>query len=160
VKTEVISFIRFKPALLSAFDAQTEVNATPRAWVEGVSANLGTIDKSIEFETFKGDVGEGPASEFTAFLKIYRDLPNPDVIIMNPAKAEVPKETSTMYALVGALSTRVTLTNFVRCMEYIKRLPPEFGVLFVRDSLKKCPEIQTTKDFIKWASTDGAKFLL
>lgn len=157
VKTEVIAFIRFRPELLSNYDSRQEINATPRAWVEGVSAAMGTTEQ--EFEIFKGDVGEGPASEFMAFLKVFRTLPNPDSILIDPAKAPVPKDPATLYALTGALIQRVTEVNFGRAMDYFKRLPPEFSVLFVKGGLVKCPDIQYCKDFTKWLSKEGAALL-
>lgn len=160
VKSEVISFLRFRPELLSQFDPQCEVNATPRAWVEGVSAALGNIDSSLEFSVFSGDVGEGPASEFLAFLRVFRDLPSPDAILLNPDKVEVPNEPATLYALTGALSYRASKDNFGRLMTYVKRLPPEFSVLFVKDALRKTPEIAKSNDFTAWAATDGAKLLV
>lgn len=159
VKTEVISFIRFRPELLSNFEEKLEVSATPRSWCEGVSANLGQTKSALEFEVFSGDVGEGPASEFLAFLKIFRSLPNPDAILLNPKKAEVPKDPATQYAICGALSARVTGANFGRALEYIKRLPEEFSVLFVKDCQMREPEICNTKDYISWASKEGAALL-
>lgn len=158
IKPEVISFIRFRPELLNAFDSKNDINATPRAWAEGVSTTLGTVPK-LEFEVFKGDVGEGAAAEFVAYLKIFRNLPNPDAIILNPTKAVVPKDPATIYAVCGALSHRTTPDNFGRIMTYIKRLPNEYSVLFIRDAIQKCPDIQTSKDFITWAAGDGAKLL-
>lgn len=159
VKPEVIAFIRFRPELLTNFDAQNEVNATPRAWVEGISAALGVIDPALEFEVFRGDVGEGPASEFLGFLKIYRKLPSPDAILLNPKKADVPKDPATLYAICGALAHRTTVDNFGRVMQYIGRLPAEFGVLYVRDAIARVPQLTNSKDFIAWASGPGAKLL-
>lgn len=159
IKTEVIAFIRFRPELLNAFDAQNEINATPRAWSEGVSRALGIVEPSLELDVFTGDVGEGAAAEFTAFLKIFRKLPSPDSIIVNPTGIEVPTDPATLYALCGALAHRASVDNFGRIMEYVKRIPAEFGVLFVRDAMRLCPAIQTSKDFIRWASTDGARLL-
>lgn len=159
VKPEVVAFIRFRPELLSNYDAKQEVNATPRAWTEGVSARLGLIPGALEFSVFSGDVGEGPASELLAFLKIFRTLPNPDAILLNPKKAEVPEEPATLYALTGALVSRVSDANFGRAMDYIKRLPPEFSVLFVKDAMAKCPEVCNTKEFVSWASKEGAALL-
>lgn len=157
VKPEVVAFIRFRPELLSNYDSKQDINATPRAWVEGVSASLGVTRE--EFETFSGDVGEGPASEFLAFLKIFRSLPNPDAILLNPKKVEVPDDPATLYAISGALVARTTDVNFGRALTYIKRLPPEFSVLYVKDAMAKCPDITTTKDFIDWASKEGADLL-
>lgn len=159
VKPEVVAFCRFRPTLLNSFDAQTEINPTPRAWTEGVSVALGVVDSFLEFTVFKGDVGEGAAAEFCGFLKTYRNLPSPDAILMNPKGAEVPKDGATQYAICGALAHRATETNFIRLIEYISRLPAEFSILFVRDAMKLCPKIQTTTEFIQWASKDGAKLL-
>jgi hypothetical protein len=159
ISTEVIAFLRFRPELLNAFDPQQEINPTPRAWSEGVSAALGVIDPSLEFPVFKGDVGEGAASEFVGFLKIYRELPSPDMILLNPENTDVPAKPVILYALCGALAHKTTTDNFSRMMLYIQRMPQEFAVLFVRDAIQRVPEIQTSKDFIKWATTDGAKIL-
>ena len=159
VAMEVIAFVRFRPELLNAYDPHADINPTPRAWAEGVSAQLGLVDSESEFEMFKGDVGEGAASEFCGFLRIWRKLPSPDAILMNPKGADVPEESATLYALCGALAHRVTPDNFGRIMEYVNRLPGEFSVLFVRDSLRRCPGIKVTKDFITWATTNGTKLL-
>lgn len=159
VKPEIIAFIRFRPELLNAFDAQNEINATPRAWVDGVSASLGVVSKHLEFEAFRGDVGEGAAGEFLAWLKMARELPSPDAIMLDPAKADIPKAPAMLYAVCGAMAHRATPDNFGRIMQYITRLPAEFSVLFVRDAIRLKPDIQTSMDFIKWASTDGAKLL-
>jgi hypothetical protein len=159
VKTEVIAFIRFRPALLNDFDGHRDVNATPRAWVEGVSDNLGIVDSTLEHQVFMGDVGEGPAAEFLNFLRIYRKLPSVDAVIMNPTTIEVPKDPATQYAIVGALTHKTSVDNFARVMQFIKRMPPEFAVLYIRDVIRMVPAIQSTKDFISWASKDGAKIL-
>lgn len=159
IKPEVISFIRFRPELLSNFDPQQEINATPRAWAEGVSASLGTVDSALEFEIFKGDVGDGPAAEFLGFLKIYRKLPSPDAIILNPTKEPVPKDPATLYAVCGALAHRTSEDNFSRVMKYVSRLPAEFGVLYVRDAIARVKTLTNTKEFITWASGPGAKLL-
>ena len=159
VLPEGIAFARFRPALLNDFNPQSEVNPTPRSWVEGVFSVLGKIDPKQEFSTFCGDVGEGPAAEFCAFLNIYRKLPSPDAIMLSPSTAEVPTDAATQYAICGALSHRVTSDNFGRVMTYISRLPVEFSVLFTRDAIKKCKDIQTSPDFVKWACGPGAALL-
>lgn len=159
VKPEVVAFIRFRPSLLNDFDANREANPTPRAWSEGVSASLGTISSDLEYETFSGDVGEGPAAEFVAFLKVCRKLPSPDAILLAPTTSPLPDshDAATQYAICGALSSRANAQNFGRVMLYIARLPKEFGALFIKDVVRRCPEIQTTQAFIQWASTTGAE---
>ncbi len=151
VKPEIVSFIRFRPNLLHDFDPQRDQNATPRSWVEGVSDVLGTVPAEAEYECFKGAVGEGAAAEFLGFLRIFRKLPNPDAIMLNPTTADVPSDPATLYALSGALAERSTEANFDRVTTYCERMPPEFSVLTVSYAARKNPELATTQAFTKWA---------
>ena len=151
VKPEVISFIRFRPGLLHDFDPQRDQNATPRAWVDGVSDVLGTVPSEAEFECFKGAVGEGAAAEFVGFVRIFRKLPNPDAILLNPQTADVPKDPATLYALSGALAQRATESNFERVCQYSERMPQEFSVLTVSYAARRNPDLANTQAFTKWS---------
>ena len=151
VKPEVISFIRFRPGLLHDFDPQRDQNATPRAWVEGVSDVLGTVPAAAEFESFKGAVGEGAAAEFVGFVRIFRKLPNPDAILLNPTTADVPKDPATLYALSGAIAQRATESNFERVCTYSERMPPEFSVLTISYAARRNPDLANTQAFTKWS---------
>lgn len=151
VKPEVISFIRFRPGLLHDFDPQRDQNATPRSWVEGVSDVLGTVPAEAEFECFKGAVGEGAAAEFVGFVRIFRKLPNPDAILLNPTTADVPKDPATLYALTGAIAQRATESNFERVCTYAERMPPEFSVLMVSIAARRNPDLANTQAFTKWS---------
>jgi len=160
IKPEVISFLNFRPGLLNSFDANSHINATPRSWSEGVSRSLGTAPASLEFEVFKGDVGEGPAAEFCGYLKIFRDLPNVEDIFARPKEIEVPKETAIVYATCGAIAHAVSAETFGAALAFIERLPPEFSALFIRDAIKLCPAIQETEAFIQWCARNGADLLI
>lgn len=151
VKPEVISFIRFRPGLLHDFDPQCDQNATPRAWVDGVSDVLGTVPAEAEFECFKGAVGEGAAAEFVGFLRIFRKLPNPDAILLNPTTADVPTDPATLYALSGALAQRATESNFERVCQYSERMPPEFSVLTISYAARRNPDLANTQAFVRWS---------
>jgi hypothetical protein len=151
VKPEVISFIRFRPGLLHEFDPQRDQNPTPRSWVEGVSDLLGTVPPEAEFECFSGAVGKGAASEFVGFVRIYRKLPNPDAILLNPTTADVPTDGATCYALAGALAQRSTEANFDRVCTYVERMQPEFSVLTVSFACRRNPDLANTQAFTKWS---------
>jgi len=151
VKPEVVSFIRFRPNLLHDFDPQRDQNPTPRSWIEGVSDVLGTVSPDAEYECFKGAIGEGAAAEFVGFMKIFRKLPNPDNIIMNPTTADVPSDPATLYALSGAIAERATENNFERVATYAERMPPEFSVLSISYAARKKPELASTQAFTNWA---------
>ena len=151
VAPEVIAFIRFRPHLLHDFDPQRDVNSTPRSWVEGVSAVLGKVPAEAEYECFKGAVGEGAAAEFVGFMRIFRKLPNPDAILMNPDTADVPTDPATLYALSGAIAERATEGNMERVVTYTSRMPAEFSVLSISYATRKKPELANTQAFTNWA---------
>jgi len=151
VRPEVIAFTRFRPNLLHDFDPQRDQNPTPRSWVEGVSAVLGAVPAEAEYECFKGAVGEGAAAEFVGFMRIYRKLPNPDAILMNPTTADVPTDPATLYALSGAIAERASEGNLDRVVTYAERMPAEFSVLSISYAVRKKPELANTQAFTKWA---------
>lgn len=156
----IISFLRFKPALLHDFKPDQDSSPTPRAWVEGVSPMIDNVPKEAEMECFSGAVGEGAAAEFVAFLKIMRKLPNPDSVLLRPKEAVVPNDPATLYAISGAIAMRATEDNFEAVVTYAKRLPPEFMTLVMRDSMRRCEGVTRTRYFTEWASKEGAKVLL
>ena len=151
VKPEIISFIRFRPNLLHDSDPQRDQNPTPRSWVEGVSDVLGTVPPEAEYESFKGAVGEGAAAEFIGFLRIFRKLPNPDAILLNPTAGDVPSDPATLYALSGAIAQRATDGNFERVCTYAERMPPEFSVLTISQAARRNPDLANTQAFTKWS---------
>ena len=151
VNPMVVAFIRFRPHLLHDFDPQRDVNPTPRSWVEGVSAILGKVPAEAEFECFKGAVGEGAAAEFVGFVRIYRKLPNPDAILLNPDTADVPTDPATLYALSGAIAERASEGNMERVVTYTSRMPAEFSVLAISYAVRKKPELVNTQAFTNWA---------
>lgn len=151
VAPEVVAFIRFRPNLLHDFDPQRDVNPTPRSWVEGVSAVLGNVPSEAEYECFKGAIGEGAAAEFLGFLRIYRKLPNPDAILLNPDTADVPTDPATLYALSGAIAERASTSNMDRVVTYVSRMPAEFSVLAISYAIRKKPELANTQAFTNWA---------
>lgn len=157
ISSEVLGFIRFRPALLNQFDdlvSDKSVNikdinafATPRSW-QRVSEVIETKpDKDIEFSLYAGIIGEGPATEFLAYLKYYRNLPDFNRILLNPTKEPVPTEPAALYATAAGLGTKVTQDNIGTLIKYVMRLPAEFQVLLMKDACTRDPSIAETDTF-------------
>ena len=94
IRPEVIAFLRFRPELLSAFDRDANAFPSPRSWefVSRILDSLGSkSNPAIEHEVIAGAVGTGAATEFSAFLRMFRELPNIDAILLNPLKEPVPE---------------------------------------------------------------------
>ena len=84
-------------------------------------------------------------------MRIFRKLPNPDAILLNPTTADVPTDPATLYALAGSLAERATENNFERVCQYCERMPADFSVLTVSYAARKNPALSDTQAFTKWA---------
>jgi hypothetical protein len=156
VRPEVIAFLRFRPALLSAFDRDNNAFPSPRSW-EFVSRILNAKPKAkIEHELIAGAVGTGAATEFSAFLSTFRNLPNIDAILVNPHQEPVPDNAAAQFAVATALAHRASDTNFDRVYQYLKRMPTEFSVLAVRDASLRDPNVRHTAGYTAWAVDNHA----
>ena len=165
VRPEIIGFVRFKPGALNDFDPNRDINPTPRSWAEGVNdicamVEAGTLPPEAEIECYNGYVGEGAASEFVSFVRMYRSLPDPDVVLKNPTTHPVPSEASVRYALSGALAARANEKNFADVVAFARRMPAEFTVHCILDSIQRCRAVQNTKAFTDWIIAEGANVLI
>jgi len=150
---ELIAFVRFRPNLLHDFKPTGDIVNTPNprtiAYV-GKMMKAG-LPKDTEYEMISGAAGEGFASEFLGFLKVYRDMPDIEKLIADPMNADVPDEPSTLFAVCGALSAKASKKNFGNIIRYTDRLPGEFQVLLIKNTLKHNKSLSNTKEFSDWA---------
>ena len=167
VDTSVIVYMRWRPDALHEFDPRSSSKAqpNPRAW-EAVGEIAAECERRgarrlAETALYKGTVGEARGAEFAGFRQLYRELPDPASVIMDPDNAPISDRPEVLWALCGALAERATKGNFDRIAKYGTRLRdvqhagPEFMTLLVRSSAIKNPEIQHTRAFIKWASENS-----
>jgi hypothetical protein len=163
---QVISFLNFRPELLYKFpDNVAEIKAfpSPRSWefVSTILPMFASADKA--FPAFASAVGEGVATEFTAFINTSKELPDPDEILSGKIDT-VPDKPDMIYALIGVLihrlvnkKTTVRLKNF---FNYVINLPVEFQVLAVRDGIKAelRSDMITLPNFRNWVEKHAEYF--
>jgi len=159
IPAEMIAFLRFRPELLSKFEASADLTNSPmpRTWASAAKLFSLNMPKAIEFAAIAGAVGEGAATEFLAFVRLFKELPSIDGILIDPDAAKIPDQPATLYAVATALSMRANSTNFGRIAKYATRLmnsaKGEFAALILRDSIRRDPAIQQTTDFVKLVSS-------
>jgi hypothetical protein len=154
IAPEVRSFLRYRPALLFAFDPATNQRSfpTPRSW-DFVSQVLTPTPADLLHAVVSGCVGEGPAAEFVGFCRMYRELPDLDQVFLSPALTPVPKEPAVLYALCGALVERCRNADPKQLgafAQYAGRMPDEFGVLAMRDALTVAPSLLSLSPAQAW----------
>lgn len=161
IETEVIAFLRFRPEVFHDFKPSLDMSNSPcpRTWA-AVSRMLAlSLPDDILPAAVTGAVGDAAATEFLAFLRMFKSLPNPDRILADPDTAEVPTRPDVLYALSGALAARVTPHSASRYYRYADRLiqsaHAEFGVLMHRDAARKT-EIIETRAAVEWITRNQA----
>lgn len=162
VRPEIIAFLRFKPELLHTADVTSDANAwpTPRSWemasrvLAGVAKRTGArlLSGTSEFEAqlLDGTVGQAAASELVAFLRLFRELPSIDEILLNPTAANVPQEPSAQIAIATALGRVLTDSSVGRGITYLERMPTEMRVMAMRDAAARDAAITHTSEFVRF----------
>jgi MoxR-like ATPase len=162
VRPEIIAFLRFKPELLHTADATSDANAwpTPRSWemasnvLRGIARRQKTtfLSGTSEFEAqlLDGTVGPSASAELLAFLRLFRQLPSIDEILLNPETAPLPAETSAQIAIATALGRAMTDNSVARGLKYLDRMPTEICVMAMRDAAARDTAITHTPEFVRF----------
>lgn len=155
---EMVAFLRFRPELLHAFVASADLtnSPSPRTWANAGRLLALNLPPTLELAALQGAVGDGAAAEFVAFLRIYRELPNLDAILLDPDGAAIPSGPAALYAVATGLASKATAGNFARVARYSERLVSagkgEFAVLTLRDAVRRHKEVCHSPAFVKLAS--------
>lgn len=128
---QILAFLSYRKNLLHKIDSSNPNWPSPRSW--HVASKLHEAGLDIE-----PSVGKGPATEFLAFVALYDNMPDVELILKNQKpQPDFPNEPSIRYALVVALLTRIsnceeTLNALIYLAEYA---PAEWVQLFAVDAI-------------------------
>lgn len=160
IRSEVIAFLRFKPALFHDPAQPADANAwpTPRSWemVSRILCGQATIRRQsfttseTEAAMFEGAIGVGAAAELSGFLRLFRELPSIDEILLNPDNAPVPAQPDALVAVATALGRSMTPFSIGNGLRYLARIAQEFRVLAIRDAVARDRGITQTPEFIQF----------
>lgn len=156
----ITSYINFKPGALYTFkpDHTDKTYASPRTWefAHQVMQECHSED-TIFLPMLAGTLSEGVAREFITFCKIHNTLPKLETILASPDKVEVPREPSILFALTGSLSHHAKEDNISRMMQFILRLPVEFQVVCIRETLHRNAELLAHQALQQWITKNAAE---
>ena len=156
VDTDVISFIQYRPGLLSSFDADEYAFPTPRAW-SMVSKKLqrANADPTRLFYGVASLVGDGAAGEFVAFKEIANKLPNIDEIIKDPSKYKADDNPALLYALANAVAARAEDTKMDNIMKLADKMVVEYQVVIVKGCLARNKELRQHVAIRNWITKNA-----
>lgn len=162
---ELIAFMRFRPDLLSDFKASADLtnSPVPRTWENVAKLLQLELSPDLEYAAIAGAVGAGAAAELMGFLRLYRELPNIDGILLDPDSEVLPDQPAALYAVVTGLASRASEENGERVLRYAERLMEaghgEFAAVLVRDTIRRVPAVKETRGFVRFASGEFASLV-
>lgn len=154
----ISAFINFKPEILSNFDPSHSDHtfACPRTW-EFLSDMI--IDyteiPAEKLPLLAGTVGEAAGREFFAYSQIFKQLPTIEKIMANPMGVEIPDEPSTQYAISGMMGHHLNDQNADKLMLFLERMPIEFQILTLQQSLKGSKKLLSVPSVKMWVSNNS-----
>lgn len=155
----ITDFIQFKPGHLYTFKADhtDRTYACPRTW-EFANRLLAKIpsDPTEKLILLAGTLSEGVAREFITFMKIYSSLPKMADIIKSPLVVDVPNEPSILFALTGSIAHNMDNKTAGDLMQYLTRLPIEFQVVCLRETVRRNKPLLSHAAIQKWVANNAA----
>ena len=145
----IMGFLEFQPNLLHSFspDHNDRTFACPRTW-EFVSRLIkGKPMSQVRLPLLAGTISDGVAVQFHTFMEEYEKLPSFSTICHDPTGTVVPKEPSTRYALITMILEHLTEDIFEEVTKYVRRLSPEFQVIYFRGVNQRMPKMRRTKAY-------------
>lgn len=127
IHEQVLAFLSFRPTLLHKPDAKNPAWPSSRSWE--LASELHSLGMAVD-----AAVGDGAASEFDAFCKLYADLPDLEHILLHGAgNTAFPEEPSRRYAITVGLSARAATEEAIRhgFGWLIDKAAPEWCQLFI-----------------------------
>lgn len=114
------------------------------------------------YELISGAAGQGFATEFWAFMDIVNKLPDPDLCLKNPTAVDIPgkEDPGALYALCGALMSRVKPENMDAAVTLADRMPKEFNVFFINSVIMRDGTLGRTEAFTKRWAPENAEYVL
>lgn len=162
VMRELVYHIKARPDMLHRFDPKrAELPfACPRSIVN-LSRFLKHAPANSEQVAAAAACGEEYATDLAAFLKLFRNLPPIESVLMNPDTADLPQSADIAYCMASALAKHSTPQNFGAVITYLKRFDDrEFQIFALKDALRRDKKLQQVEAFKSWAvSTDAAELL-
>lgn len=146
----VVAFVRWRPGLLHDMKGENlRAFPTPRAWAK--VSKVCQAPTHMRMALVTGLIGEGAAAEFEGFVRLHKDLPSLDKVLMDPKNTKVPQEPAAKYAICSGLARKVDPKTFGNAIIYAGRMPREFSVMMVTDAVRRDNALSHTDAFTQWA---------
>jgi hypothetical protein len=118
--------------------------------LKGLGNRAGAASAAIEAQMLEGTIGPSATAEFVGFLRLFRQLPSIDEILLSPETAPLPGDPSAQIAIATALGRAMSDHSVAKGAKYLDRMPTEMRVLAMRDAAARDRAITHTPEFVRF----------
>jgi hypothetical protein len=171
VPPEVIAFLRFAPHCLFSMKGNTERGwPSPRSWerLGLLNQSVGGLSERARNAALAGLVGEGAATEFSAFMAWAEKLPDVQRALAGKGEIKIPNAPEVKFALVSAVIYYIWRADDLqiaigRALKIATELPSDFSAVLMVDLLRSCTPEQMMavlghRNFDAWRDLHGEVF--
>ncbi|QIG66881.1 ATPase domain-containing protein [Rhizobium phage RHph_TM3_14A] len=117
----------------------------------------GTLpDDEYAMEEISGFMGDAATAQLFSFVKLEREMPKFEEIVANPRGAKVPQKVDACMLVAYNLAHRVKMDDVDPVIEYVGRMPSEFGVVFGKNAVGRDAKLITSAGFTKWIAKNAS----
>lgn len=166
-----LSFIKTSPQYVYSENVPEDPGpfVSPRTFEKGIAAlahlaatsnmapgllpGTGTDDvDTIAHAVLAGWIGAGASAQFFSHLKYQHELPTIEEIVLDPAKAKLPKSMGAQYMISFMLGARAQDKTLPQVVAYFQRMSVEFQVITMKQLVERSTK---TKELGNLFSTPG-----
>jgi hypothetical protein len=137
---------------------------TPRSVVMGdkilqarAAANGGIVPlDGHTIELLSGVVGSAAAAQWIATARLEREMPKYEKIVKDPEGVPVPSKPDALMLISYHLANRVSEKDADPIVAYMKRMPTDFSLTFIREAVRRVPKLIVTPAFQAWTHENSA----
>jgi hypothetical protein len=154
---ELIAYVNFQPSIFDDAQPSNDIENTvrPRTLASVGNAINDNLPDDLQYDWIAGAAGTDFAVKFCAFLKMYKQLPDLNAIILDPLNANVPDQVDLRYAIITGLSKKMNDVNIEPIVEYLNRMPAELGTAAIQLAIKRDKDLAKTRGFVNWCQKNG-----
>ncbi len=151
----VTSYIEHRPEILHKFDPDhnDRTFACSRTWFFSSKLIKGQTDLRSMLPVLAGTISEGVAREFISYSTLCTKLPSIKEIVAQPTTIQIDQEPSMLYAVSHMIAAYLDSKNAAQIMQYVDRLPMEFGTITMQSAFKRNSKLATLPEVRTWRTT-------
>lgn len=154
----ITSYLNFKNESFHRFDPMSsETFPCARTWemCSKIVNDMPTLSVTDQ-ELIAGIIGVGTAREFIEFAATFGELKTIDEIMANPDTVPMPNRPDLKFAYAGFIANHLTTSNAPVLMKFIERMPSEFQILTLRETVKNNTDIALVPAVMDWIVKVGS----